>query len=202
MQILLDNMKPKYLKPPLGSWSFPMLLVIWILQNFQTFEHLTVKHTQSWNSGVYVSGPDTSEMVAFFCLGGISVAANSPTHDSDLDMEKQIFIWRQAVLHHLFIDNMSQQIGMWNICALRVDVHIDILESSWNCSYCLKLSVEVNTKERAPQHAHCRIRNFKHKLSWQNNLHRNWTWSRKHWMLCILITLDWQANFPQLAIEY
>lgn len=148
MQTLLQTIwKPNIWKyeTPLGSWSFPMLLVIWILQKFQTFEHLTVKHTQSW---VYVSGTDTSEMVAFFCLGGSSVAADSPTHDSDLDLEKQIFIWRQAGLHHLFIDNMSQQIGMWNIRALRVDVHIDILESSWNCSYCLKLSVEVNTKER------------------------------------------------------
>lgn len=83
-----------YVKPPwvlILSHAHPYLHS----QKFPDYEPPTVKHTQSkvfmHYSGVYVSGLDTSEVAAFFCLGGNSVAADSPTHDSNLDLEKHIF---------------------------------------------------------------------------------------------------------------
>lgn len=87
---------------PLGSWSFPMLLVTRILQNVQT---LSTKSETRAIRGVCAplcglrKRARHATWLLFFCLGGSALAADSPTHDSDLDLEKQIFIWRQAALH-------------------------------------------------------------------------------------------------------
>lgn len=61
-------------------------------------------------SRVYVTGTDASGTVSLFFLEGSSEASDTPTHDSDLELEKQKF-HPMCKYGPPFMDNMPQQTG-------------------------------------------------------------------------------------------